>query len=643
MKTINLYPGEGLDLDFEFGRDVSTWTIGGELLAGGISVATLSVTRPTITSARVTTTGPQSRAVEGRQVIVRCNATDPTRPTVPVVEEVRVNVALESSSTPLPAVVNAHVTGTILVDGAATFVGPVTVGGVLTATSLAADVSLSPVTATGTTTARTLAARNADHLNILDFGADPTGVSDSAAAIQACIDAAMTAGDPAVVARSGIKAVYIPTGTYRVNSTIKVKGVNFFTMYGDGAASVLAAGAPISGAVLEINGVAYSSFSGFRIGYVGAEATNTFWYGIWVRWDQANVVRSTQLLNFRDITVTGGKWVYAYYVGEDSTYQVSETYWSGCIATGLWTAGDTTWWQAAFKIGSGYFGSNLNHTIISPKTYQTRYAIHVDASNCFQFGGMLQISEVDLKLSNIAQVCRFGGFRSEASGRLLEAAFSSNVKGIHVTDVDWGTTGLNADDNAVYINVPGPLILTNVQFMGSVASRTPYIKSENVLGTLIMDGCGFGGDVDAGNAIYRVLGTASVRGISRLDDLTEVKGIEGGFYAKNGPIVSGRQAITYSASMTPDATKGNWHIITATDGNAFTINAPTVRYINDGQRITITLINTSGGALGIATWNVIYVMTAWTSPATGKSRSIDFAYNAGVGNWVEVGRTAADV
>jgi hypothetical protein len=103
MKTVNLYPGEGLDLDFEFGKDVSTWTIAGTMIAGGVTVATLSVTRPTVTSARITTSGPQSRAVEGRQVLVRLDATDPGRPTVPVVEEVRVNVARETSTAPLPS------------------------------------------------------------------------------------------------------------------------------------------------------------------------------------------------------------------------------------------------------------------------------------------------------------------------------------------------------------------------------------------------------------------------------------------------------------------------------------------------------------------------------------------------------------
>jgi hypothetical protein len=99
-------------------------------------------------------------------------ATDPTRPTIPVVEEVRVNVALETSTAPLPSTTNAHVTGTILVDGAATFVGNVSVGGVLTADQLDSDITLSPVLATGGSSPKTLAA----HLSRVDVDGGPIPV-----------------------------------------------------------------------------------------------------------------------------------------------------------------------------------------------------------------------------------------------------------------------------------------------------------------------------------------------------------------------------------------------------------------------------------------------------------------------------------
>ena len=112
-----------------------------------------------------------------------------------------------------------------------------------------------------------------------------------------------------------------------------------------------------------------------------------------------------------------------------------------------------------------------------------------------------------------------------------------------------------------------------------------------------------------------------------------------------GGVVNPKQAqytlvvVTYSASMAIDATQGNIFSITATNNTAFTINTPSGGLT--GQEITITIRNTSGGALGTATFQSGYKMTAWTQPANGFSRSIIFYYDGT--NWIEKGRTAADV
>lgn len=59
------------------------------------------------------------------------------------------------------------------------------------------------VQATGSTTARTLSNRFAERVNVLDFGADPTGTNDSTAAIAAAVAALPNGG-----------VVYFPAGTY---------------------------------------------------------------------------------------------------------------------------------------------------------------------------------------------------------------------------------------------------------------------------------------------------------------------------------------------------------------------------------------------------------------------------------------------
>jgi hypothetical protein len=151
----------------------------------------------------------------------------------------------------------------------------------------------------------------------------------------------------------------------------------------------------------------------------------------------------------------------------------------------------------------------------------------------------------------------------------------------------------------------------------------------------------------AGQAIHTVASpgaTSTTRGYQ----VNDTSGLEAASMWTSGHILGRRLAlrdatVTYSASMTPDSSLGQRQVITATNGTAFTINAPAnpPAAAPFGQRMTITLRNTSGGALGAATWNAAYRMAAWTNPATGFSRSVDFVYDGT--SWVEVGRTPGDV
>lgn len=107
-----------------------------------------------------------------------------------------------------------------------------------------------------------------------------------------------------------------------------------------------------------------------------------------------------------------------------------------------------------------------------------------------------------------------------------------------------------------------------------------------------------------------------------------------------GPIAEQSLLPAYSTSMTPDMTWGNWFPILVTDNVNFAINAPLNGGIG-GMILEVTILNISGGALGTATWNAAFRMTAWNQPANGFSRSIRFRHFAS--NWIEVSRTAADV
>ena len=85
------------------------------------------------------------------------------------------------------------------------------------------SLSNSVVTATGSTTSRTLGARAADVVNVLDWGADPTGVLDSTAAFQAALNS--TSG--------GNKGVIVPAGVFLISSTLTSSG-SFLSLVGAG-------------------------------------------------------------------------------------------------------------------------------------------------------------------------------------------------------------------------------------------------------------------------------------------------------------------------------------------------------------------------------------------------------------------------
>lgn len=101
----------------------------------------------------------------------------------------------------------------------------------------------------------------------------------------------------------------------------------------------------------------------------------------------------------------------------------------------------------------------------------------------------------------------------------------------------------------------------------------------------------------------------------------------------------GAFTVPYSASMTFSVQYWDEFVITATNATAFTINSPTSAI--KGKRITVVIRNTSGGALGVVTWNAVFKLSTWTQPANGNSRSIDYRFDGS--NWIQIGQTGVDV
>lgn len=90
-----------------------------------------------------------------------------------------------------------------------------------------ADISGAAVLATGSSLARTVSARAAERFNVLDFGADPSGTGDSAPAFAAAM---------AAVASGAFGRLFVPRGTYRLNSIVnQPSGRSIGVEWDDGA------------------------------------------------------------------------------------------------------------------------------------------------------------------------------------------------------------------------------------------------------------------------------------------------------------------------------------------------------------------------------------------------------------------------
>lgn len=97
---------------------------------------------------------------------------------------------------------------------------------------------------------------------------------------------------------------------------------------------------------------------------------------------------------------------------------------------------------------------------------------------------------------------------------------------------------------------------------------------------------------------------------------------------------------TYAASININRAGAQRHVITVTDTNNFTINAPTGTHAVNAP-LWITIKNSSGGAVGTITWDAIFKKATFTNAANGSNRSILFLWDGSA--WVEHVKTPADV
>jgi hypothetical protein len=494
------------------------------------------------------------------------------------------------------------------------------IGGLVNALSANGGVSLSPGTEgrfvkhIGTTAWSFSSGTNDSAVSVKDFGAVGNGVADDSAAFAAAI----------VFASSGSTGgvIRIPKGNYLIGATslvlqkhITLRGEGKYSTFltwtgtGDGIQSTW----PINSSTavnISIEDLTLTNSNGSNIGGGFVDVGGTF-------------------IELRRVRISG----FAYNVILDQSELADlivcdfESPLIGCV----WlvngndhTIGASAEFTNRISIQRSQFNGGATITgIIDDGGY-----VHSYRDN--NYNGCLN----HIRLAGV-----FGGY---ISGGEFEAAAGSCIK-IAATSFNGGDavgscTVIQIDGGAMLVPltnqscieapVSGASMLV-LQGITMYANTVPQIVYGANFNTVIADGVFIGG---TGPMFASYPTRYDIRANNASNVPTVISNLKAVTVAK-------RTALTYGTTIATDAALGNEFDITVTDGVAFAISAPTNP--TDGQRITYTLRNTSGGAMGVVTWNAVFKMAALTNPATGFSRSIDFRYDGS--NWVQISQTGVDV
>jgi len=532
-------------------------------------------------------------------------------------------------------------------------------------------------------TSRTVTSKLQESVSVLDFGADPTGSADSTTAFNNAITAA--------------SRVLVPAGTYLITGTITVAGTLDLIGQGVGVTTVKKTTAStghildalsgsnktdiyIAGITFDVNNIDSAIAAQYVTLFTVSDCrfTNINHWGIWVGVSNGadTVIRNDNILIQRctfDTSTATYEQILPFNSKNVTIRDCTFTTGASAIGIGLYQNLDNVLIQRCRFFGTlntgTYYSLSCNNITIDECVYETTAGLkgaNQSDNGAFGYTQVKNLLVAKTRFTGCTSPLQLGAVNGAV---IKQCVFDQNLQFGAI--VNAGNTPVSA---ACVNYVFDSCIFSNNNVSNISSGNAPGLRFDSVGGTqnAVISKCVFYDDRGTPYQLYPITFTNAYTwsNVSITDCVLNAYSgglsvglISSAAFGSNvfiGPdnqaltasmpsglatnlfktAVSGnRVTVTYSASMTFDASLGSYFRIIVTDGNAFTINAPSNP--TTGQRITVIIENSAGGALGTATWNTVFKLATWTQPANLYSRSIDFTYNGG--NWVETCRTTTDV
>lgn len=324
--------------------------------------------------------------------------------------------------------------------------------------------------------------------NVRAYGAVGDGVTDDTAAIQACIDAALGDTPPQRTTRAARGPIYLPSGTYRITRPLRIYSAQGVKFSGDGFSTRLYPMGTLD-CVLDLNGVAYSTFSGFLIQGNNGQSE---WLVDAIRyyWDRTTAYRSSTANTFREIAILNTRCVTGIRVGlAGNADQLDNTSYTDLQIAGNWTPGETKWWQAGLQLGTGLYGNILGHHGYNLTVSHWAEGTRVDATNFAQWGGAAGYNGVDFAANTLAYFT-VNGLRSESSQRLFVSVGPSSHDALYdLANIVWSADRIAPDGEFIRMRANGALTAHNLQLTNGgdqsrIAANPPFSATVRIAGVV---------------------------------------------------------------------------------------------------------------------------------------------------------------